>query len=87
MIVVKDNSIPLKYLKIGEDDHLIKKHASSLYIEHLLKRRDNSTLTSRSALVPLLAGEDPLMSSSTKNVYTIDPSNIKKEQGIKIQVG
>ena len=85
MIVVKDNSIPLKYLKIGEDDQLIKKYASSLYIEHLLKRRDNSTLTSRSALVPLLAGQDALMSSSIKNVYKIDTSGPRKqEQGIKI---
>ena len=85
MIVVKDNSVPLKYLKIGDDDYLIKKYASNLYIENLLRRRDNSTLTSQSALVPRLAGQDALMSSSLKNVYKIDANGPRKqEQGVKI---
>ena len=48
MIIVKDNSIPLKVLKIGEDDDLIKKYASKMYIEHLLKRQDNSSMVHES---------------------------------------
>ena len=83
MIVVKDNSIPLKALKIGVDDDLLKRYASKMYIEHLLKRQDNSAMVSSQAVVP---GEDPLYAASQNNVYSMQPTTRpkKKEQGIKI---
>lgn len=39
MVIVKDNSVKTKHLEIGVDEELLKKYASSSYIEHILMKQ------------------------------------------------
>jgi hypothetical protein len=34
-IVVKDQSLPLRQLEVGQDEDLIQKYASSTYLKHI----------------------------------------------------
>lgn len=63
-IIVKDQSVRIKELKIGEDDEMIEKWASNAYVEHLLKKKDNA------GMATAVAKEDALYAASSSHRYT-----------------
>ena len=72
-------------LEIGKDDAMIYKWASSGYVEHLLKKKENSSL----AYTTYQETDDKLYQESSKNVYSLSSKTQKpyKETGVKIRIG
>ena len=80
-IVVKNHSIPVKQLALGEDDEMIAKWASHQYMAHVISKQEHQIPVSGTIK------HDPLLQASLANTYHFDGPAPRKETGIKIRVG
>ena len=84
-IVVRDWSIGMKDLVVGEDEELIQKYASSRYIEHLMNKQAAGSTPAEGQVSKT---DDPLFAASSGNQYSYEPSKrARREEGVKIHVG
>ena len=81
----------MKDLVVGQDEELIRLHASSRYLDHLLRRQDTSTALTETSAAPSKTA-DPLFDAVKDHQYTTTSKTDTtrkpyKEQGVKIRVG